>query len=309
MLNSLFLHCPNAHVHILCMDVVTEEVIGKLGFAEVTCIALADFEDDAILQAKRNRNVAEYCWTLTPCLPWHILQREPTIQAITYLDADLFFYSSIEPLFAEIGEASIAIIEHRFTARLNHLEVNGRFCVEWVSFLRDAEGMACLERWRSQCLEWCYARLENDRMGDQKYLDDWPNRYRGVHILQHEGAGLAPWNFDRYRFDAQLGGEILVNGVPLIFYHFHQFQILEGEKFDRLSESYISDRREPEAVYMVYEEEMRKTMRVVRRRIPDFSSGIKSAAHVKSRRWVQRFVPRPVKEAMRRVMTRLSGVF
>lgn len=307
MLRSLFLHCPNAHLHVLCMDRVTEEVIGKLGLSQVTCIALVDFEDGPILQAKKNRNVAEYCWTLTPCLPWHILQREPAIQHITYLDADLFFYSPIEPLFAEIGDASIAIIEHRFTPRLQNLEVNGRFCVEWVSFRRDYEGMACLERWRAQCLEWCYARLENDRMGDQKYLDEWPQRYRSVHILQHEGAGLAPWNFDKYRFEQTCDGDFSVNGVPLIFYHFHQFQILEGEKFDRLSESYISERREPDAVYLFYEAEMRKAVKDVMKLMPGFSSGIKSAVHVTSRRLVQRFVPRPVKELLRRVMTKFTG--
>ena len=307
MLRSLFLHCPDAHVHVLCMDDLTAQVIDSFRFSQVTCIALADLEDEAMLQAKKNRNVAEYCWTLTPCLTWYILQREPAIQHITYLDADLFFYSSVDPLFAEIAGASIAIIEHRFTPRLQYLEVNGRFCVEWVGFRRDAEGMACLERWRSQCLEWCYARLEDDRMGDQKYLDEWPQRYRSVHVLQHEGAGLAPWNFDKYSFESLPNGDPSVNGVPLIFYHFHQFQILEGGKFDRLSASYIADCKEPDDVYSAYEAEICQTILDVRKRNPGFSSGIKSAAHVTSRRWVQRFVPRPVKELLRRVMTRLSG--
>ena len=308
MLRSLFLHCPQAWAHVLCMDDVTLQVLAKSGLSRITCIALADFEDEAMLQAKKDRNVAEYCWTLTPCLPWYLLQRNPAIDFITYLDADLFFYSPVEPLFAEIGEASVAIIEHRFTPRLRHLEVNGRFCVEWVGFRRDSEGLACLERWRSQCLEWCYARLEDGRMGDQKYLDEWPQRYRAVHILQHEGAGLAPWNFDRYRFDTQPNGAYFVNGVPLVFYHFHQFQILGDGKFDRLSEYYIADRREPEAVYQAYETALRKTMSDVRASVPGFAYGIQTAAHVTSRRLVQRFVPRPVKEFLRRLMTRFTGV-
>jgi hypothetical protein len=308
MLRSLSVHCPGAHVHVLCMDDATAQIIGGFEFPEVTCIALADFEDEAMLVAKKNRNVAEYCWTLTPCLCWHILQREPAIANITYLDADLFFYSSVEPLFAEIGGASIAIIEHRFTPRLQHLEVNGRFCVEWVGFQRDAEGMACLERWRAQCLEWCYARLEGDRMGDQKYLDAWPGAYSAVHILQHKGAGVAPWNFDRYQYGRLPDGIISVDRAPLVFYHFHQFQILAGGKFDRLSVSYMDQQREPDEVYRVYETEMRRTIADVQQRMPGFTFGIKSAAHVNSRRWIQRFVPRPIKELMRRVMTRFSGV-
>ena len=303
MLRSLFAHCPGAHVHVLCMDEDTRTVLQKLGFPALTLIALADFEDAAMLEAKKTRNVAEYCWTLTPCLAWHVLQRDPAIEAITYLDADLFFYSSLEPLFEEIGDASVAIIEHRFTPRLQHLEVNGRFCVEWVGFCRDEEGMACLERWRAQCLEWCYARLEDDRMGDQKYLDAWPQAYRAVHILQHEGAGLAPWNFDRYRFERLPGGAFGVNGVPLVFYHFHQFQILEGDRFDRLSPSYMAGQREPDDVYAAYEAAILQAMAEVQRQAPSFVFGIQSAAHVNARRWVQRFVPRPLKELLRRVMT------
>ncbi|MEO8856427.1 MAG: hypothetical protein ABI343_05490 [Burkholderiaceae bacterium] len=307
MLRSLFLHCPNAHVHVLCMDPLTAQVLDSLGLSQVSCIALSEFEDEEMLHAKKSRNVAEYCWTLTPCLPWFILQRDPAIQEITYLDADLYFYSPVEPLFEEIGNASIAIIEHRFPPRLRHLEATGRFCVEWVGFKRDAQGMACLGRWRAQCLEWCYARLEDGRMGDQKYLDAWPDTYSAVHILQHKGAGVAPWNFDRYQYGRLPNGNISVDEVPLVFYHFHQFQILANGKFDRLSASYMDTQKEPEEVYLAYEDEMRRTIADVQQHMPGFAFGIKSVVHVTSRRWIQRFVPRPIKELMRRVMTRFSG--
>ena len=66
------------------------------------------------------------------------------INLITYLDADLLFYSSLEPIFKEIRNSSIAIIEHRFAKPYKNLEVNGRFCVEWNSFRRDEEGLRCL---------------------------------------------------------------------------------------------------------------------------------------------------------------------
>ncbi len=307
MLRSLYRHCPGAHVFVLCMDDVTQKTLQGLSFPALTCIALADFEDQAMLEAKKTRNVAEYCWTLTPCLAWHVLERDPTIASITYLDADLYFYSPVQPLFDEIGDASIAIIEHRFTPRLQHLEVNGRYCVEWVGFRRDQEGMACLKQWRAQCLEWCFARLEDTRMGDQKYLDAWPKDYRSVHVLQHEGAGLAPWNFDRYQFARLPDGGLSVNRVPLIFYHFHQFQLLEGGKFDRLSASYIAEQREPEDVYAAYESALRQAVAEVQRLVPGFCFGIKSSAHVTSRRLVQRFVPRPLKELLRRMMTLMAG--
>lgn len=300
MIRSLAAHCPGAHVHVLCMDDQTGPILQSLGLP-VTCIALADLEDDTLRAAKRDRSVAEYCWTLSPSLPWYVLQHHPEVDFITYVDADLLFYSPVQPLFDEIGHASIAIIEHRFTPRLKHLEVNGRFCVEWVSFRRDAEGLACLDRWRRQCIEWCYYRLEDGRMGDQKYLDAWPDLHgAALHILTHPGAGIAPWNYAQYKFSGSPQGDVMVDGAPLIFYHFHQFQLLDNGRYDRLSTFYTSECAEPSRVYEIYEAQLARTLRDVRSVRPGFSGGLKAASHVAGRRWVQRFVPRWAKDILRR---------
>ena len=300
MLRSLKAHCPTAFVHVLCMDEATRQIIEGLLLPDVRCLSLSDVETDELLKAKADRGVAEYCWTLSSCVTWYVLDQNPEIEFITYLDADLLFYSSIEPLFVEIGSSSIAIIEHRFSDRMKDHEVNGRFCVEWVSFRRDAEGLACLSRWRQQCIEWCYYRLEDGKMGDQKYLDEWPGRYRGVHILQHPGAGIAPWNYVRYRFGLDSSGNITVDGSPLIFYHFHQFQLLDNGKYDRLSEFYTSEKEEPDSVYSQYETELEQVIGSVRSVSPGFSHGLKRDASFRPRRLAHRYLPKWAKDFAKR---------
>jgi hypothetical protein len=302
MLESLARHCPGAHVHVLCMDERTHQILSQINLAFVSLIRLQEVETEALLEAKKDRGVAEYCWTLSPCLPYFVLERHRHIDFITYVDADLLFYSSVQPLFDEIGDASIAIIEHRFSERLKDREVNGRFCVEWVSFRRDEEGMACLSRWRDQCIEWCYYRLEEGRMGDQKYLDEWPSRYKACHILMHAGAGIAPWNYSRYRFSRDSGGRITVDDAPLIFYHFHQFQLLSNGGSDRLSDFYTRECPEPDSVYSTYESALSVALRRVRDIDPGFSAGLKPASHVASRRWAQKYLPRAVKDFLHRFL-------
>lgn len=300
MLRSLHSHCPQAIVHVLCMDKETRAILEEMTLPQVRCHSLPEIEDEALLAVKPGRNRAEYCWTLSPCLPWYLLERYPEIDFITYLDADLFFYSDVQPLFDEIGDASIAIIEHRFISALQHLVVRGRFCVEWISFRRDEQGMACLRRWREQCIEWCFYRLEEDRMGDQKYLDKWPERYSSLHILQHPGAGVAPWNYANYTFSNDDTERITVNDAPLIFYHFHQFQMLSDGSFDRLSNYYTISGPEPDAVYAIYEQTLGALLQEVRQVRPDFTGGIRPYLRIKSQRLVQNLAPEKLKHWLKK---------
>jgi hypothetical protein len=300
MLRTLKQHCPDAFVYVLCMDETTREILGQQALPDVKCLSLHEVENEALLAVKSGRSVAEYCWTLSPSLPWFVLQQNPEIDFITYLDADLYFYSSLQPLFDEIGDASIVIIEHRFPSELKHNEVKGRFCVEWVSFRRNEEGLACLARWREQCIEWCFHRLEENRMGDQKYLDEWPGKFSGLHILQHPGVGIAPWNYSQYRFELDDQGAITVDDVPLIFYHFHQFQLLSNGGFDRLSRSYRALGVEPKVVYESYETAMADLLTQVRTLQPGFSAGMKPVFRIKSQRLVQYLLPQSLKELLKK---------
>ncbi len=302
MIRSLSRYCPSMKIYVLCMDEQTKYILERLNLPFVKCITLAEVETEELLKAKADRGVAEYCWTLSAGFTWHVMSLYPEIDVLTYVDADLLFYSDVQPLFDEIGDASIAIIEHRFTERLKDREVNGRFCVEWVGFRRDEQGMACLSRWREQCIEWCYYRLEDGKMGDQKYLDEWPHRYENCHILMHPGAGIAPWNYAQYTFGKDAKEDLTVNGAPLIFYHFHQFQLLENGGFDRLSTFYTSECAEPNSIYEAYENTLTKCLVDVRRVVPNFCSGLKPVSEVKSRRFIQKYVPMWAKEIARRFL-------
>jgi SAM-dependent methyltransferase len=84
--------------------------------------------------------------------------------------------------------------------------------------------LAALHWWHDRCIEWCYFRVEDGKMGDQKYLEEFPTRFERVHILEHPGGGLAPWNVTNH----ELGGDgenVLVDGRPLVFFHYHSLRL------------------------------------------------------------------------------------
>ena len=274
MIKSLSQHFKEFEIYVLCIDDKTKSFLEKINISQVKCIELYDVEDESLLKAKKNRTKTEYCWTLASFFTWYVMNKFKIIKQITYLDADLLFYSSPEKIFKEIGNSSIAIIEHRFSPPFKNLEINGKFCVEWNSFRRDKEGMKCLESWKDQCLEWCYYKLEDGKMGDQKYLDDWPYKYNSCHIIKNSGAGIAPWNYSQYEIRSE-DNKIKINGENLIFYHFHQFQIFNNNKFFRIGDIYTAQKKEPESIYKIYEKEILKSITKIRNIDPNFEDGIK----------------------------------
>lgn len=220
---SLVRHSAPFRLWILCFDDLTYTTLKNLKLDEVVPISLKDFEegDEELLQSKANRSRIEYYFTCTPSLPLYILKNHPKVDLITYVDADLFFFSELSPIYEELGNNSILIIGHRFSLKNKDNEVNGVYNVGFLSFRNDDVGIKCLIWWRSRCLEWCYDRIEEGRYADQKYLDDWPTRFPRVVVLKYKGVGVAPWNIENYSVHLK-NEEIWVDSQPLVFFHFHK---------------------------------------------------------------------------------------
>lgn len=217
----------------LCLDEQSAGALSQLDLPGLVVVPLADLEayDGELLAAKPTRSVVEYYFTLTPALPLYVLSLRPDIDAITYLDADLRFWASPDLVLDELASASVLIIPHGFPRFLQHLESHGKYNVGMVAFRNDENGRACLERWHRQCLEWCYDRVEDGRFADQAYLDDWPGTLAGVAVIDRPGVGLGPWNFMRYEIDVA-ASRPMVDGQPLVFYHFHGFRSLAWHLYD-----------------------------------------------------------------------------
>jgi hypothetical protein len=226
---SLQRHAAGSRLHVLCMDDIAWETLDRLALPNVDLIRLRDFEqNDADLQlAKTTRSIVEYYFTCTPSLPLYILRRNPDLERVFYVDADIYFFSSISAILEEMGRGSVYIVKHRFPRELRWLERWGQYNVGILGFSNDAAGLRCLESWRSQCLAWCYDRFEDGKFADQKYLDAWPESQAGVVVSEHPGVNLAPWNKTCYRLET-IHGVPHVAGRPVVCYHFHGLKLFQS---------------------------------------------------------------------------------
>jgi len=217
---SLKKHSDEFTLWVICIDDKSFDILTKLKLNNLKLIKLSDVETPELLIAKQSRTLREYCWTLTPFSFKFVFDADHNINRATYLDADLWFRKNPKPIFTDFENSGkqVLITEHAYAPELDQSALTGRFCVQFMTITR-IEGEVVRNWWQEKCLEWCYAKWEDGKCGDQKYLDDWDERFENkVHILSKPEWSLAPWNASRFPYS---------NGI---FYHFHGLRLLKNDK-------------------------------------------------------------------------------
>lgn len=231
--DSLCANAKDFRLYVLCMDDKCYEVLTELKQEHHIPVKLSDFEagDTALLEAKGNRPMGEYCWTCSSSFIRYVLNHYGE-ESCTYIDADMYFYHDPKVLIDEMIAAgkSVMVTPHRFSRGKEHMEnIVGRYCVEFNTFLNTQQSIEVLEFWRERCLDSCSQQNDGIHYGDQKYLDELVQLYGCVHICQNEGAGLAQWNLASYKLDSDPDYAIfspLNKKVKIVFYHYQNISYI-----------------------------------------------------------------------------------
>lgn len=207
-------------MYVMAMDRKCQEMLNALAFDGMVVECIEEINDPKLDEAKANRSRAEFCWTCGSYVTYYFLRKYALLD-IAYLDSDLMFFNSPKVIFDELKKkkASVGIVPH-FTK----YHLFGKYCVQFVYFKNDEDGVACLGWWKDECLKWCYSRVENGKYGDQKYLDDFANHFSHVCEIENRGTGVAYWNMYDYSFE---GGNTYYKDVkwPTVFFHYSGIKV------------------------------------------------------------------------------------
>jgi hypothetical protein len=217
---SMERHVKDYTLWILCVDDEAHTVLTKLQLPNVRLLQLSKLETEDLLRVKATRSKGEYCWTLTPFAPRFVFDADTDVERVTYLDADLWFRKHPNPIFDEFNASGkqVLITDHAYAPEYDQSATSGQYCVQFMTFTRHG-GEVVRKWWEERCIDWCYARFEDGKFGDQKYLDDWPERFGTlIHVLEEKEFALAPWNAKRFPYGNS------------IFWHGHGMKIFTRKK-------------------------------------------------------------------------------
>lgn len=220
--HSLQRHAPGARLWVLCLSEPCHRTLTKLALPNLVLRSLAEFEaeDPEVAATRSTRSALEYYFTCSPAWMRFVASKEREAEWVTYLDGDLFFFESPEAIYRELRDASVAIIPHRYPARIARLRKFGTYNVGWVGVRNDPSGAAVIRWWREKCIEWCHDYVDGDRFADQGYLDSFPELSSRVKVIENVGANLAPWNVGNYQIEFRDSAVMIDVRNPLIFFHF-----------------------------------------------------------------------------------------
>ena len=236
--DSLCACAKDFKLYVLCMDDKCYDVLKDLKQEHHIPVRSSDFEkgDAALLEAKGNRPMGEYCWTCSSSFIRYVLKHYGE-ESCTYIDADMYFYNDPKVLIDEMLEArkSVMVVPHRFSDDKKDLAKSaGTYCVEFNVFLNTSESLKVLEYWRERCLECCSALGDGIHYGDQKYLEELVVKYDCVHQCNHLGAGIAPWNISLYRSAENSSTTVVFKStgqwVDVVFYHYQNLNYITRKR-------------------------------------------------------------------------------
>jgi hypothetical protein len=290
---SLKRNASSFHLYVIAFNKDAYDYLKQASLPNLTAISLNEFEDPELLKIKPSRSAAEYCWTCTPSVILYCLNKF-NLPSCTYIDADMIFYHDPKVLVDEMGDKSVLITEHRYTKDYDQSAISGRYCVQFMCFRNNEEGLKVLHWWRERCIEWCYARVEDGKFGDQKYLDNWTEQFTGIHVLEHQGGGVAPWNVQQYTINPDFTIVEKSSGrkFPLVFFHFHGLKFYTDGWVSCSGVIYDLAPDAKKYLYLPYINSLLELENRIRKKVSFNINGARTAAPAKSKVYLEYFKER-----------------
>ena len=268
MIESLISKDNTAKVYVLCMDEKCKNVLDDWHINGLTTITLEEFEDQELLEVKPVRSKGEYCWSCTGKLIKYVITTYQC-EICTYVDSDLFFFSDPSVLINEMlsNGCEVQAISHRFPETVSgryQKEQNGRNCVQFNTFCNTEKSMRLLDTWIAQCMEECSVNTA----GDQKYTDCWCE-IDYVNISKNGGAGIAPWNLNRYRLIDKERNMVRDRydkaDYCIVFYHFQNITYVDRYVVRVMpkAQHWVIDDKLMDYLYITYLVEIEKVKKVL----------------------------------------------
>src|SRR5262245_4824906 len=164
---------------------------------------------------------------------------------VVYLDPDIFVYTPMTDLEQALDAGALAVLVPHLTGRIrdtarpteHEILQAGAYNLGFCALARHPQLEALLDFWSEKSLRDFVSDVQRGLFTDQRWMDLVPGMFSGVTILRHDGYDVAYWNLPHRQITAD-GERFLVNGSPLVFFHFSGLDPAKPEGFSKHQNRY-----------------------------------------------------------------------
>jgi hypothetical protein len=224
MVESFRKYNPGIDVYILVTDANDGYI--KPESENFKVIFMDELLCDDLLKMFFIYDIFEATCALKPFFIEHILDKY-NITKLLYIDSDILFTADISETWKLLDDYSLIITPHLLDPiptddKYIRNEMNilrcGTFNMGFLAVANSADARAFLAWWKSRLQKYA-SRDDTPLYVDQKWINLVPGYLNNVLILRDPGYNVGYWNLCNRKITIN-NGKILVNGLPLRFFHF-----------------------------------------------------------------------------------------
>jgi hypothetical protein len=190
-----------------------------------------DLEIPNVLSWLFQHELVEMCTGAKGPALWKILTEYDADQAY-YFDPDIVVLDDLSGLKAQLAEASVVLTPHQVVPEANDEDIRineitslkyGVYNLGFLGVRRTEAGLAFARWWRDRLLSYCWADIPNGLFTDQRWCDLALALFDDVRVLRDKQYNVATWNLTHRRVTLSPEGKLVVDGKPIVFFHFSGF--------------------------------------------------------------------------------------
>jgi hypothetical protein len=193
------------------------------------------------------------------------------LEALVYLDPDIYVYRPLVLVFEMLRSANVVLIPHlttplpqdRFSPSERDLLYNGTYNLGFIAVAQSSETSRMLDWWEDRCLRQGFSEGRSGLFVDQKWINLVPGLFEGIGICRDLGCNMAYWNLHERSLFQNMGNYWVNNSTPLCFFHFSGVEVDDPAMLSKNTDRFtLEDRPDLTALFSRYKAE------IIRNRVP-----------------------------------------
>ena len=157
------------------------------------------------------------------------IAQEFQCERIYYFDPDILVLGKLHEIERTLDRHSVVLTPHLCDPEIDEAAIvaneisclkHGVFNLGFLGVRMTEQGRRFVSWWAERLKRFCYDDIASGLFTDQRWVDLAPALFDDIAIVRDAQYNVATWNLTHRRATGRAPYEILINGRPLVFYHF-----------------------------------------------------------------------------------------